>query len=45
VELSVPEVLEASGPIQPASAAEDEAGTAAVAVGVFTIGLLRDTLR
>jgi hypothetical protein len=33
VEQSVPEVLEASGPIPPAAAAEDEAGTAAGAAG------------
>jgi hypothetical protein len=29
----VPEVLEASGPVPPAAAAEDEAGTAAGAAG------------
>jgi hypothetical protein len=29
----VPEVLEASSPVPPAAAAEDEAGTAAVAAG------------
>jgi hypothetical protein len=29
----VPEVLEASGPVPPAAASEDEAGTAAVAAG------------
>jgi hypothetical protein len=34
VELSVPEVLETSSPIPPAAAAEDEAGTAAVAAGM-----------
>jgi hypothetical protein len=33
VEWSVPEAMEASGPIPPAAAAEDEAGTAAVAAG------------
>jgi hypothetical protein len=33
VEQSVPEVLEASGPVPLAAAVEDEAGTAAVAVG------------
>jgi hypothetical protein len=33
VERSVPKVLEASGPIPPATATEDEAGTAAVAAG------------
>jgi hypothetical protein len=33
VEQSVPEVLEASGPVPPAATAEDEAGTAAVATG------------
>jgi hypothetical protein len=30
----VPEVLEASGPVPPAAAAEDEAGTAAVAASI-----------
>jgi hypothetical protein len=33
VEQSVPEALEASGPVPPAAAAEDEAGTAAVGAG------------
>jgi hypothetical protein len=33
VEQSVPEALEASGPVPPVDAAEDEAGTAAVAPG------------
>jgi hypothetical protein len=33
VEQSVPEVLEASGPVPPADAAEDEAGTADVTAG------------
>jgi hypothetical protein len=35
VEQSVPEALEASGPVPPA-AAEDEAGTTAVAAGTGT---------
>jgi hypothetical protein len=33
VEQRAPEVLEASGPVPPAAAAEDEAGTAAGAAG------------
>jgi hypothetical protein len=37
VELSMPEVLGTSGPVLPATAAEDEAGTAAVAAGTAEV--------
>jgi hypothetical protein len=37
VELSVPDVLEASGPVPPVAAAGDESGTAAVAAGTAEV--------
>jgi hypothetical protein len=37
VELSMPEVLEASGPVSPAAAAEDEVGTVAAAAGTVEV--------
>jgi hypothetical protein len=37
VELGVPEVLETSGPVPPAAAAGDEAGTAAVTAGTAEV--------
>jgi hypothetical protein len=37
MELSVPEVLEASGPVPPAAAAGDEVGTATVTAGTAEV--------